>query len=578
MPALAVTLAVVALWWLQGIGFVRRFLPGLREQPLVELVIAIWFGALASLVLATELYYIIPGATVHQLAWPITLVLAAVSIVWFARSPRGPRRLDATSIGVLAMAVVGVLLVLRPLLGSSQLGFYFSNNGEFANYAVLGDTIEFHGAGTHVSGFGLRSREAVGSMHAAIAGSLTNVSVFWLIQPVAAAYALLAFGTLGVAFRKVAITYRARGITLVALALLLAWAEWSSTAQCFWTLSFVSQYACVALWFGAFVLVLELPLDRARMVLLGLTLGSLACVYPEMILPSTGLIGVCELARSPTSGTVKSLAIAACIAAGVANRLGFELVLGHTGLVPGGWNIFGNHDRPLEFFASIAGLAHPFTSTKAHPVVATTAALLFAAGLSWSVLNVRRGKLRIVHVVTCGFALGVIGIIGVVARRGDHNNYIALKLLLGFGWLGYLAVGTVVSAFPRASGIAIAVLVVCWIDVGRSAYRFTKLQHQATRTALYEQSDADAIRGMLDERPYIAAGWFNMYDVGAFMVYDHDLFAELGGWPDVKHQTAPKKWVLAVDNFDPTSDPDLTGRHFIVGTFGKHVLLLRTAP
>lgn len=576
MPSILVTLSVVALWWLQGIGFVRRLLPTLRRQPIVEIVIATWFGALASLVLATELYYIIPGATIHQLAWPITLVLAAVSIFWFARSSRGPRQLDTTSIGVLAIAIVGLLLVLRPLLGSSHLGFYFSNNGEFANYAVLGDTVEFHGAGARVAGFGLRSREAVGSMHSAIAASLTNVSVFWLIQPVAAAYALLAFGALGVAFRKIAITYRVRGITLVALALLLAWAEWSSTAQCFWTLSFVSQYACVALWFGAFVLVLELPLDRARTVLLGMTLGALACVYPEMILPSTGLIGVCELARSPTRETLKSLALSACIALGVANRLGFELVLGHTGLVPGGWNIFGNHDHPLEFFASIAGLAHPFTKTAAHPTIVVIAALLAASGLGWSLYRARNAELRLVHVGAIAFALGTVAIFVLVAKRADHNNYIALKLLLGFGWLAFLAIASLIAAWPRFSLPSVLIVAVCWIDVSQSAFRFTKQLHQAGRLAFYSRGDAETLRTHLDDRPYVAAAWFNTYIIGAFMVYDQDLLGQLGRWPDLRSQELlPAKWVLLVDGFDVNTDPKLAGRSLHDEWIGPHVRLVR---
>ncbi|MEO9185098.1 MAG: hypothetical protein ABI467_16495, partial [Kofleriaceae bacterium] len=202
MPAVAITLLTVGLWWAQGVGFVRWLVPD-QDQPVTVVVLAAVTGALANTIVLLELYFIVPAATIGQLAWlvPIGLVLASMVLWW--RAPRRVWRIDPASMVLLAIAVLGTLLVLRPLIGAAHLGFYFSNNGEFANYAAIGDVVQFHDAATKVGGFGLSSREAVGSLSAAMIAQLTGASVLWVIEPVAAAMALLAFASLGVLCRRI---------------------------------------------------------------------------------------------------------------------------------------------------------------------------------------------------------------------------------------------------------------------------------------------------------------------------------------------------------------------------------------
>ena len=586
MPALAITLLVVALWSVQGIGFVRRLMPSLREQPLVEWVLATWFGALTSLIALLELYYIVPAATIGQLAWPVTIMLAGSSIVMWVRSSHSRRRLDAASWGVVAISLVATLLVLRPLLGHPHLGFYFSNNGEFANYAAIGDAARFHDSATAVGGFGLHSREAIGAIPAAVVSQLTGRSLLWVIQPVAAAMAMLAFATLGILTRRVALAFDARWPTLIALGLIFAWAVMSASAQCFWTLSFVSQYLCVALWFGALAALVELPVaaERARILLLGLTIGALACIYPEMAVPSTALLVASELAMAPRRRTVARLAVTAVIAIIVANRLGLELVLGRTGMTAGGWNIYGDSRPVLGFFSAITGFTNPFSGpTSTHLVTVGPAAIVFVAALAFAAATIRKAppSIRALSLLVILFALGVAGIFWIVARRGDGNNYVALKLLLGLGWLGYLGLAIMVASIARAKPVlgyvALAIMLVFWVDLSRGAYRFTKQLHQVRRTALYDEHDAASIRQTLDARPvYVAAGWFNTFIIGQFIAYDHDLVAADGRLSEREHQTfTPGSWILVLEDADLTKDPHLASSTRIPAWIGPHLLLLR---
>src|SRR6185295_16601950 len=143
------------------------------------------------------------------------------------------------------------LLVLRPLIEHADLGFYFSNNGEFSNYAAIADAVQFHDAATEVGGpLGLFSREAIVGVLGAQICALTGKAALWIIQPLAAAFAAVAFASLGLVFRHAARSYQLGSAASGVLALIYAWAVLSAATQCFWTLSFVSQYLAIALFVG----------------------------------------------------------------------------------------------------------------------------------------------------------------------------------------------------------------------------------------------------------------------------------------------------------------------------------------
>lgn len=577
------TLLILLLWLAQGIGFVKWLMPGLTKRTLVGWVVATWLGLLLSLLLLVNLYFVIPGATAGELALPVTVTLCAISIALYAWKPlRLPIRIDSHGMVVLALTTLATLAVLRPLIGQASLGFYFSNNGEFSNYAAIADAVQFHDATTNIGGFpSLRSREAVAGLLGAVVAALTGKAALWVIQPVAAALAATAFASLGMLFRHCAIRSQARRPACALLSILYGWAILSAASQEFWTLSFMSQYLSVALWFGALVFLAESHGDdmldpRIRTLVFGLVLGALICSYPEMIAPAAMLLAAFELACAPQNAqgaarAALSVVAAAGLGALLANRIGFELVIERGAVHAGGWNIFGPgpHHPILGFVGNVTGLSNTFsgpqTPRRVSFILVTS---VFAAGLSYALVRApceqdvtKRGLLHLNWI----FFLGVAALFIIVSYRRLGTNYIALKFILGFGWLAYLGVGFALLALPRSKVLPLlaTLLVLLAVDLGLTAHRFSRFLLQDSKQALFLETDAAAFRAKLPHATkfYIPPTYLAI--VGHFIAYDRDLVSVVRHWPDGQGQelrgTEPVLLVGKHAKLD--DDPKITGQY-----------------
>ena len=593
MAALALTALIVLRWFVQGIGLVHWLAPGVRRDTLVGWLAAVWLGLVADTVLLPTLYFAIPGCTVGQLAWPVTLALAAASAALYLASPRPRIGLDAQGWAVLVVTAVATLLVLRPLLGHAQLGYYFSNNGEFLNYAVLADAVQFHDSATEFPGpFALVSREAVvGTIGAAIA-ALTGKAALWIIQPLAAAFAAVAFASLGLLLRLAARRYQLGRAASGVLALVFGWAVLSAAAQCFWTLSFVSQYLSIAVWFGGLVVLTgagELS-SRRRIAVLAALATALVYAYREMTVPNLGLLAVFEIAAAGATardrgraalGVLAGLAIALV----VTNRYGYE-VIAHAGANGAtGWNIFGPHRPVPGFIASLTGLTSAFAGpTERHPAWAVLAAAVLGLGTAHSVIAARgepHAGLRGLYWLGVAFVLGVAGLFWIVVQRGQANHYLALKFILGYGWLGYLGVGfaaaRLIARRPRAAPVVAAVLVAIGVGLAGPAVRYSRLLGRAAHDALFLERDGDRVRELLGgARPYVAADLFPI--VGRFLAFDRDVLAVDGRWPDgTGQQLAPDQPIVLVGDRKLADDPQVA-RPYRVRWRGHHVVVMEPTP
>jgi hypothetical protein len=542
MLAAGITLLTLIVWFAQGIGLARWLRVG--GGTLGRCVVAIWLGLVVQAAVVINAYYLIPGLTIGDIAWPATLALSALSLVLYRRSAAQKRELDRATLLVLGLTAFATVLVLRPLLAHRSLGFYFSNNGEFANYAAIADAVQFHAANENVGAFGTVSREGVTGTLAAVMASLTGKSTLWIIEPYAAALATLAFASLGVLFRSVALRAGSR-LGAVAIWCVYAWAITSASAQTFFTLSFVSQYLEVALFFGgvAFLFHARDVDERPRRAVLGVLLGVMACVYPEMIVPASGMLVVYELGATRPSiagyrRTLVHLAIAVAIGALVMNRLGATLIFGRSGLTGGGWDIYGPHRPILAFVARLAGFSNTFAIPHERAAIWPSLALiLFVAGLAYAIVRLRTERddhVRGLLALGVTFYVGVAGVFWLVIHKHMPTNYVALKYLLGFGWLAYLLVAlalTHASAWrPRLAVVTSAITLVMLVGLSKPALEFTKQLHRSEKNALWLEHDpcADGLSG----RVYVSAGWFNMAIVGRFLAYDRDLVSIEGRWPD----------------------------------------------
>jgi hypothetical protein len=552
VPALGWTLLALAVWGVQGIGVVQWLL-GEHASPstLVRWILAIWAGLVLQIVVLANLYYAIPGLTIDQLAWPVTLVLAALSLMLVARTRRAAAEAEPNRDAwvVIGLTLLATALILRPLLGHHALGFYSSDNGEFANYAVMADIVRYHDASTRTGGLPTVSREGVTGIVTAVMCVLTSKSALWVIQPVAAAFAALAFASFGALCRAI-------GSKLAAGGRAILWAFFactilSASSQCFFTLSFVSQYLNLALFFGGIVFLAhtrELPVSR-RVAALAALSAALVAAYPEMFIPNVALLCAFELgaAERPWLRTgARALArTGAAIALGlvVINRLGIALLVDRAGTPAGGWDIYGPHRPMLPFVGRLAG----FTNTFAPPHAGSRfwpalLAALIALGLAHAIVRFRRETdpvVRGLYLVGAVFFVGIAGVFELMAYRHVKSNYMALKFLLGYGWLALLLVQILFARaieWKRAMLVPIAIAVALLaIGLAAPALEYTKKLHRAEKGSLYLENDpcAATLRG----RIYVSATRpGNDAIVGRFIAYEHDLLAIEGGWPDGKAQ------------------------------------------
>lgn len=591
MAAAAVTVLILLLWLVQGLGVVQWLAPDVRRDSVAGWIAAIWIGLLADVLVLANLYFLIPGCTIGAVAWPATLVIAAGSVALYAASPRPRLAVDLHAGAILVLTAFATLLVLRPLAEQSELGFYFSNNGEFANYAAIADAVQFHGAATPVGGpLGLISREAVIGVLGAQVSVLTGEAALWIIQPLAAALAALAFASLGVLLRHAARRYQLGRAASGALVLIHGWAILSAATQCFWTLSFVSQYLSVALLSGGIAVLAEARelTGWRRMVVLGGLLGALVFAYPEMTVPNAMLLAGFELAAAEPTARARgraalAMAGALAIALVVTHRIGYGALAARGGVnVATGWPIYGPHRPVLGFVASVTGLTNTFAGPATrHALWPIAVAAVLGAGLVHSfaaAVTERIASLRGLYALAAMFVIGLAGLFWIVVHRGLANNYIALKFILGYGWLAYLAAGLVAARLiarrPRALPAVAVILLVIWVGLAGPAVRFTRQLHRATREALFLESEGRAAREALGgARAFVAAGWANYAIIGRFLAHDRDLVAVDGRWPDGTGLTPARGQPMVVlGTRDYPIDPELIaqyrvrwrGTHFVV--------------
>jgi len=562
--ALLVIAGMLLLWFVQGVGLVQWLAPELRRDSVVGWVLAVWCGLLANVVVAVNLYLLLP-VTIGQIAWPVTLGLIGISAIGYVKSPRPTLRIDATGGVVLALSGFATVLAIRPLVAHADLGFYFFDyamNGELANYAAIADLVQFHDSTTSVRDMivALTSRESTVGALCAIAATLTGKATAWVTQPVVIAFASLAFASLGLLFRRIVAIHRLGRIASLVIAAIYGWAILSASAQYFWMQAFASQFLSIALFFGGLVLhgeTRELA-PRRRMLIFGVLLGGLLYAYPEMFVPTVGMLCIYDLASADDRrrAALRWFAIVV-IGLVVTNRFAFDW-LSRLGSVGGaGWNVHGDHHPIGTFLSNIYGFANPILGANVR-----SAAWPFAASVAFALAAIHaiqrtrnaQPELRALSWLYLTFLVGVALMFWLVVKRGTGLNYPAIKFILGFQWLGYLALaGLSAHAMQwRWQLVApIAVLTIgVWIGLYKPALNFTKQLHRAEKDMLYLESEADACRAQIGGgHVYVSANWYHFAIIGQFLANDRDVSAD-GWWPGAEHPMITSEPVLLVKGRD----------------------------
>ena len=584
--ALIIVIAQVMLWFVQGVGLLQWIAPHLRHDTVVGWVLATWLGVMANVVIVMSLYLLLP-ITINQVAWPLTIGLVAISAIAYARSPRPPVRVEPIGVAVLVLSGLATILILRPLVGHHELGFFFytdSINAEFANYAATADIVQFHDSATTIRDIvaPLTSRESTVGTLCAIAATLTGKASIWVTQPVIAAFAALAFSSLGLLFRHFLEKLRLGRVASLVVAAIYAWAIMSESAQYFWSQSYASQYLSIALLFAGLVFQFEARelSPRRRLVMLGLLATALLFSYPEMIVPNLGFLAAFELVTCHDRVRAAIRVVAAiAIALVVTNHFALEMFTKASTVNTAGWNVYGAHHPIFGFISNVVGFANPYEGPPmrhAAWAIATSTAFVITAGFAVLRLRSTDDNLRGLSWLFVLFLLAVALMFGLVARRGTGMNYAAAKLILGFGWFGYLLLGTMLGHLmrwqPRLVLPFALLVVVLWIGLEPPALRFTKMLRQSEKTSLYLDDEAEQCRELAGAEPaFVSSSSYHYFIVGEFLARGRDVSSG-EQWPGVAQHLAPGQPVLLLGNAKLADDPQIRtpyreacrGRSFVV--------------
>ena len=545
MTAVSLSIAIAFIFFLMGDWLHRLLARGAARDCVTHFVLSSWAGVVVCLLTATTLYHATGVLAVRAFAWPVVALFAVASVCAVRLAPADKRSRVRPPWELVVVATAGLLLLSVPFFGLSGSGFYFSNNGEYINYASMADLVKYHRAQRVAATVQIVSRESVVGILCAVFSTLFNKSPFFIVQPFSNALGWLSFLSFGVVLRRVIgdwpITSR-QGISAV---LIYGIAILSASNQQFWTMSFLSQYLNAVIFFGVLAFCAETG-DRPRehpvrdSLALGMALGAMTCAYPEMIVVSAGLVAVFYLASGQrfTQDVGPRLLVlggAVVVAATLSNKLGFALARTYVGgavamSMRAGWNIFG----PTEvrsLVGNLLGLSNVFAQP-ARPgwlmtgaVIGTILVVMLYAVFSVKTRStpVRRG---VCALAVCYFAAAAFLLVLVVAQHRE-TNYVAVKFMAAFVWVVFLAAASWSTSLRSgwlgmATALAWATLLVPVLSVEAAFVRNLWTTAQRVR---FSERDMDAVRAEVGNASslFVSGEPWNMKVIGMFLTYQQNL-------------------------------------------------------
>jgi hypothetical protein len=420
----------------------------------------------------------------------LPLALAALSALGWWRAPRRPVPAAPRTppLALLPAAIVGVL-ALWPTLAGHDSGYYFSNNGEFANYALLVDVVRAHPAAAPLDyHLGVAGREGATALVLAAVAEPLRVPGILAVEPLSALFAMMFFASLGVLLAArledvdAGAGARARPLPL---AVLCGGAASASTLQ-IWTLSFVSQYLSFAI-LGPLLAAAPLlvgPRGEARRlaglrgVCVGLAVGALVVLYPDMA-PATLAVAAAYVlpvwaARVGWRRSAGTAAVAG-VTAGLTPLAAVFLTDRYRTVNVAGWDFFGARDRLSTVWSNLLGFGSLFDPSDAPRAGALVAAALIAVSAVAAALRLagRSGRTGVragLDAALLAWVLASAALFLHVALARVPTNYTAAKFAGTFLWIPILAVAATVAeareAWRVAASVAVVVTVVAQVATG----------------------------------------------------------------------------------------------------------------
>jgi len=576
--SLLVVIGAVLLFYVEGIGLALCILKKYSvNSKNIEISLSVALGLALNTFLFSNIYYLLPFFSIYELTFTLNSVLVLISLGLLFAIRKGPCWPSRVELSTLLLSLFATMLILRPLLEIKGLGFYFSNNGEFQYYAALADALKFHPSNFEVGGpFGLHSRESYTALFIAQFSSITGTPTLWLTQPIAGSYVLIFFITL-TALVNILVPLVSDTIKKTFIYLLLASYMLNASTQLFFSLSFVSQYLAMALFVGVLLMLsVGIPIHSRESIfalsIVGFFCGNLLLVYPEMY-PINLFLILCyvlftQINRKSLSAQNLAVSCLIIILAGFATSIeGTRSFFSRSIPSSGGWNIFGSLREFKTFSGNLFGLSNPFFGPpKPNNLLLICLLIIGIAALNnqvkkgntWGSVQIWRWML----LVATTLAIAIYSYI-YVSKLG--TNYILLKYILGYVWVGYLML---IIGFVNRKKVGIslcAVFFLLLVGQAQVAVAFSNRFSEDSASAIFKLKDAVTFQESYQKPNLIYFPNISPYVIPArFVVFKENLFKGEGTWAGDGVQYAEANVVLLLGKrLKLTDDPSLIYKYQI---------------
>lgn len=580
--SLIISVFTLLLFMAEGIGFTIQFSPSVSRIGLMIKAMAVGFGI--NFLVINNCYFFFRSFSMLELVIPINLILLLLNGVIFLRYKQ--RNICEPSLPVeiwgLILSIFGFLLITSPLNSHWSEGYYFSNNGEFVNYAALADFEKFHSAARDVVGpFSTHSREGAASLIVSEISSILHIPSLYVVEAVAGSLALLFFAILTQSFKLANRRNLCKRKQTILILILICFIL-NSSSQLFWSLSFLSQYICLVL---LLTLIITLHLGFIENIgiqkgggLIGAFVAGLLISYPEMFFLNLIFAATLNFKFLIRLGWKKAM-IGLAFASTSFTIVGFQFFtfIRARGLVKnGGWDIYG-HLRPFNtFIGNLVGLSNPFSGpmTPIFFVVPVVLGVVF-----YITFDALRNSTEIAFTYAVGLLVFICGffILNQYRKLNEiQTNYLVLKFLLEFEFIPVIliilwAVTSKKRLTSKTLGIFLILILVAQIGPARTFYSY---QQENARLAFYSHEQAKSLVRSLDLNnfPYIPKNY--MAIPSNFLLHEENIFESSNIWPGFEVSSYKKGMAIIIlgDSLKNQPDKDITSVLSTRKTIGNIVL------
>jgi hypothetical protein len=538
---------VLTIFVISGNGIYKLSTRATRNG-LIQLIQSAWLGLLALTLSGIILYHIflIP---VGHFAKPLLLFFCSSSLIFFFwKKPYF--KINAASLFIILISLLTILLMSSPFLEKTDLTYFFSNNGEYINYALMTDLVQFHSPTEPIQFIGVppaQSRESIIGMLCALFTTIFNKSALLIVEPVSYALSWLSFLTFGALLYLALIKKFNLWWTRCIFAFTLIAALFSAANLQLWTLSFMSQYLNQTLLAGCILFFILNSNVSMNNILFGFVLLVSACVYPEMFIPSAFMLSVIYILFTKNlsvklfwqkNALIFIFLALTCFICFYFFPFVFERLAPffHKGNhILSGWDIYGPRDNYRALIGNFFGLSNVFWGSHSPTLISLIAVILLLIIGFWKTCRQSVNKVsfyaKALSLLFIIYSAASLFLLRWVARHHYPNNYVAVKFIIS--WIAIIYIGlALLFAIEKSKHLKALITVLGIIIISNvlvTSYQYSHCLREDSKEEIFSENSINDIRKLIINNPPIIRSVPKMNGipinslVGNFIIYDRNL-------------------------------------------------------